>query len=383
MERFTRRHTMTALFLSLLAGGALATGVQAASLRWSDAVQLRDHQYVYLTDAAYSGANVAIVWDEYRPAALGVRTSSDGGRTFGPLFRVTAAGDGRVALCDNHAYVVYTHKSSSGEFALEMASSRAGSGHYDVATVATSNVYRYDVDIACNSGRVFVSWYVQRAGGDFRLELASALRSDLEFGAPTTLAVNSGEWPSGLRLAATDESAYAVYGMTDAGIYLKRWSVGPGPIYALNGHPSVEVATGSRSHGSSGPEIGVDGSTVAVAYNKCFGFKARVSHDRGKTWSAGEVISYTGCHAIADGGAGPSGVEVAGDTIALTWSAAAIGNFEASYVSMSVNDFRSFTTEKLGNHRNDRVGFMGTAGEWKLADAFTRDDGFVRFRAEH
>ena len=91
---------------------------------------------------------------------------------------------------------------------------------------------------------------------------------------------------------------------------MKRWSIGSGQGMALNGHPTQVVATGDEVHASHSPVIGVDGSTVAVAYGKCSGIKISVSHDGGKTWSVGRTISFTGCHWIAEGGAGAGSVRL-------------------------------------------------------------------------
>ena len=65
--------------------------------------------------------------------------------------------------------------------------------------------------------------------------------------------------------------------------------------------------------------------------------------------------------------------------ILVNWEGASVPNFQHSSFSLSDDDFRTFTTHSLGNHRSDHVGFMTTASGVSLGDAFSRAS-FVKFR---
>jgi hypothetical protein len=93
------------------------------------------------------------------------------------------------------------------------------------------------------------------------------------------------------------------------------------------------------------------------------------------------VIAYPACHWIVEGGSGPDSVEVAGNAVALNWSAYGIPNYEESFVSWSDNDFQTSSKQSLGEHRNDHVGFISAAGGVKLADALSRGS-FVKLRLQ-
>src|SRR4051794_29668783 len=102
-----RRRTMTATVLGLILSALLGSTAQGASINWSAPVELQEHHYIGLADAAFSSSNIAIVWNEWSPRAVGVRTSTDGGTTFAHPFRVRSATGASVAMCADNVYFVY------------------------------------------------------------------------------------------------------------------------------------------------------------------------------------------------------------------------------------------------------------------------------------
>ena len=175
MTRISRMPCLIALPVALIAILGVTTVAGAASLEWSDPVQLRDRDEVYLSDAAYAGNNVAVVWSEYRPNAMGVRTSDDGGQSFGAVLRVARAG-GQVALCGDGVYVALAQRISSDNIVVKLATSTAGRGNFDISTIAGGPGLHIGRTLSCNSGRVFVSWY-ESDGNNYRLQISSALVS--------------------------------------------------------------------------------------------------------------------------------------------------------------------------------------------------------------
>src|SRR4051812_9382883 len=101
VRRHPPRSAIASIPIALLVVMAVASGVNAASVSWTTPVQLADHDS-YLTDTAYAGDDMAVVWEEYGNGsrhAVVARTSGNEGVSFGAALHVGKARGGRVALC--------------------------------------------------------------------------------------------------------------------------------------------------------------------------------------------------------------------------------------------------------------------------------------------
>jgi hypothetical protein len=359
----------------------LATGAIAGSgPTWSTPIDVRvTDKFVHPTDVASSGNAIVAVWNE--GSRIGFKTSDDAGSSFHGVHMISTAQDGRAAICGSLAKVVFAEEGEDG-WAIGLATGSVAGGPLTFQQVAASSHELREPDVACTSGRIFVSWRQQTTGENARMWVASARLSDGVFGAPTTLGLTDLFFPAGLVLAAANNKAYAAFVRDDGPLRVKRWTIGAGPGYPLSTGPAVIIGPGTGNRAPYDPEIDASGERVAVTWGKCSSTLARVSTDAGATWGTVKTIEEFGCN-VEDAGSSPTGMAVRGSRLALTYAIFGIPNAHIEFLTTSTNGFNSFDTSTLGEHQNHLAGFVTVSGETKLFDVYSNSAGHrIKFRRQ-
>jgi hypothetical protein len=80
----------------------------------------------------------------------------------------------------------------------------------------------------------------------------------------------------------------------------------------------------------------------------------------------------------------PSFIDIAGEKIAVTYSAGGIPDFSATGLVRSTDDFQTVRDDFITNgfHFEHLVGYVRVAGNNRLAAVFQPDDDRVRFRRQ-
>jgi hypothetical protein len=384
-----RRHTsMVAAGVAAviaLAGSAAASDPDA--INWGPPTTVRQANGVELQDAAFSGHNVAISWQE--PASAGprvrIRTSVQSGSAFGSTVTFTTARQSAVDICgDSELHVAYTRRYGSSDWVIEHASGSIDNSGFAVGPISSlTGVARFP-DVACAGGRVFVSWY-QKDGGNDHLLIAHARRSDEVFSSPIDLGLDDGSFfgrANSLAVAGVPGSAYVAFTRSDGQLRFKRWSIGSGPSFAVTPHAGHVIGSGITSNPAADAVIAAAGDKVAVAWFKCNAIYARVSNDRGAHWGpVRKLLAHQAC--TGDFGADPRSIAIHGGEIVVVYLAFGLGSPGWVGVFRTSNDFATHTDETIAHtgHNEHLVGFVKAGGIYRLAAAFD-PGGSVRFRRQ-
>lgn len=317
------RSTWTRLFVTLavLVAGALAALPAAAG---GSTTTLRNATGVSLQDAEFERENVAVVWQE--PGESGqvvwVRTSTGAGTVFAPRELVARrARQASVDICGSSMFVAYAEDRRDGtnpnRWLIELATRGVSFTGFAYAGVSFGTGLARFPDVACAQRRLFVAW-VERIGGDDRVRLAHALRSDLAFGA----AIDLGLAPDPVDfsppvVAAAGRFGYVAWQSGNA-IRFRRWRTGIAPPYAPTAFAALTVGPGSSAKPAQHPIIGAEGDKVVVAWTRCADLFARVSIDRGASWGPIRKLADHPCP--GEIGAYPNNVDIFGGSIAIEYS---------------------------------------------------------------
>jgi hypothetical protein len=385
------RSTTVASVVAMVAGLVFAADGFAASLAWTDPVMLDARSSVYVEDAAFSGSRAGVVWQHDRAGTseILVRSSTDGGATFSPAAVFSDARQGAVAICGDELDVVFVHGVRAGRSAIRLAFGRVGDGTFRVQTVASVPGVKSAPDVACSDGRIFVSWYERSVlGGPNWRWFASALLSDHVFGTARYLRIDrtnyDGDYaPRGFQIAASGNTAYAVFGTASGELRLKRWTIGPAPGYRLTGHPIEVIGDGTNRCYSETPVIVADGATVAVAWTRNSGLFARVSSNRGTTWGPPRIVTHVGCRALVDGYQSATGIAARGSHMAIAVESCGFGycttGFYATRDLFAHASWTALWDGRENRFRVDAIGYLTASRQLWLADAYSGRGG-VRFR---
>jgi hypothetical protein len=385
------RSTTAASVVATLAALLLAADALAVSLDWSNSVLLEARRNVYVQDAAFSGGNVGIVWqhDRARTSDIRVRSSANGGATFGPAAVFSDARQGAVAVCGDELDVVFVHGVHAGRSAIRLAVGRVGDDAFTVRTVSGAPGVKSAPDVACTDGRIFVSFYEHSVlGGPNWRWVTTALLADHVFGAPKYLGIDrtnyDGDYaPRGFQIAASGNTAYAVFGTASGELRLKRWTIGPAPGYGLTGHPVEVIAAGTTRCYSEAPVIAAEGATVAVAWTRNSGLVARVSSSRGATWGPRRIVTDVDCGAMVDGYQDATDITVHGSHMAIGVESCGFGYCTTGlYATRDLFAHASWAALWSGpenQFRVDAIGYLTVLGHSRLADAYSNRRS-VRFR---
>ena len=383
MSSLFRHHRSTAVVAGILLSIIISTSASAA-VAWSRATTLRAHDQIAVVDADFEGQLAAVAWAEDSSVGPGtrIRVSADGGDTFGPTATFRRSATAAVDICDGVVNVAFVRTPRGAVSVIRLAVGDA-SGNFDVKPVADGGGFKLFTDVACTSGRVFVSWSQQKEDASgYRLLVTSALIGEWDFSAPVELGIDESDYPFGVALAAAADMAYALFSDEDGKLRLQRWSIGAGPDHALTAHAAEVVTPGQPNTEGSTPVIAADGDNVVIAWHRCAGTYARVSADGGATWGKVKRIVHFGCDAIVEGGTAPNSLAIHGDRIALVYAAGGIPNFQANYLVQTSNWFSTTQEEELGRHQNHNVGFLTVGGRVRLGDAFDKRFEVVKFRRQ-
>ena len=383
MTAVTRRSTSSVVF-GVLAALLLATNVSAAPPTWTSPITVRTTNGPELTDADFSGRNVAIAWDEPdSPREVRLRTSTNSGSSFGPMSVFGGSRQAAVEICGGaELNAAMAHNIGPDNWVIEHAQSSVDGDTFLTTPVAPTDGLQNNPDVACASGRVFVSWFEKEGGGD-RLFIAHAKRTGGGFSSPIDLGFDSEtDFFSGLALAGADNMAYAVFRRSSGDLRFRSWSVGGGPNFPVNANPAQIIDQATPNHPAFLPVIDALGSKVAVAWMTCEAVVARVSTDWGQTWGPIRTLIE---HGACDGDfiAAPNSIAINGSRIALEYSAFGIfGNGDEGLIR-TTNNFASFSDDNISTvgHFMHLVGYVQVGGHTKLAAAFQRLDN-VRFRRQ-
>lgn len=386
-----RRRNATSIVAGLMAALAIASNVAAGGPAWTSPVSVRTDPDVELQDADFTGQDVAVAWQE--PGASGpsvrIRRSGNSGASFGANSVFQESRQAAVDFCRSpeELNAVYARRIAPGNWLIEHVQD-SGAGDLALSQFVSpgSGVQRFP-DIACAGEHVFVSWFQKEGSGD-RLWLAHKrrpaavdgftpfTRMDLGFDSETFFG-------SSLAVAGTPDAAYVVFSRSDGDLRFKRWTIGPGPGFALTPHATVVIGNGKPDNSASEAVIAARGSKVAVAWFRCGGVMARVSNDWGATWGpVHEVIDHQAC--FGDFGASQRSIAInSGGEIAISYLA--FGIPDASFVGLirTGNDFANFADDTIRQNGDDEhlVGYVTVNGVTKLAAAFDRGDR-IRFRRQ-
>lgn len=372
MLRLLGTRLVAVVALALLVTLVATSAVSAASLRWTSPTVLREtRQGVGIVDAAFNGANVAIVWQETRahPPHITLKTSIDGGLTFSSGVRFTRAQLAAVDQCGDQVMLAYTQLIGPRGWQITLARGAAGGTSFTRTPVTSSDRETVRLDVACASGRVFVGW-IQRAQNGYHLYLATAPLRTGVFDRTYDLGPDRGDEPRGLQLAAGGEHLYALYGRAgDHRLEFRRWTVSDTPNYPVTSSKAQYVTARSNCTAWE-PVIGADGDRVVIAWSRIVVVK-RVSTDAGRTW--GPAIGWDRCpgpNTHVDGGSWPLYIAVSGRQIALSYWASGLGNWET--LLLSHDDFATSTQVGVssGWRADHHIGFVTVHGKVRLADAF-------------
>lgn len=384
MRTVVTRRSTTSLGLAVVASLVLANGVSAAPPNWTSPQDIRARNNLVLNDADFSNQNVAITWDEPRNGQrrVGVRTSVDSGSSFGPIQYMSTARESAVDVCgESELNVASAHKIGPGNWFIENAVGSVDGTGFVTTPVAPTYGLQNNPDVACAGGRVFVSWFEKEGSGD-RLFVAHARRTGVGFSAPIDLGFDDETFYfNGLAVAGVDDMAYAVFQRSKGDLRMKRWSVGSGPNFPVNGHPTQVIAPATVNDPASYAVIAAEGSKVAVAWFRCTALYARVSNDWGQTWGPiRKLLDTASCD--GDFAAAPNSIAIDGNKIAMAYSAAGFFGGEIALIR-TTNDFASFTDDTItaNFHPEHLVGYVTVGAVTKLAAAFERP-GVARFRRQ-
>jgi hypothetical protein len=378
------RRPASSVLLGVLTALVLATNVSAAP-NWTAAQDIRVKNLLTLNDADFSDMNVAITWDEPRNGQrrVALRTSVDAGSAFGPISFFGVSRQSAVDICGGaELNAVMAHQIAPDNWFIEHAVGSVDGDSFLTTPVSPTDGIQSFPDVACAGGRVFVSWFEAQGGGG-RLFVAHARRTVMGFSDPIDLGFdNETASDRSLAVAGSDNTAYVVFHRSDGVLRFKRWTIGGGPNFPVNLHPTQIVAQGTINDPASDAMIAASGNKVAVAWFRCHWLYARVSNDSGQTFGpVRRLVNHGACQ--GDSAAKPRSIAINGDQIAFTYAFASIGS--VSYVSLirTNNDFASFSNVKIANGYPVvyPVGYVTVAGVPKLAAAFQKQD-VLRFRRQ-
>ena len=343
--------TVAAAMAAVLALAGTAIAADPNAINWGPPTTLRSANGVELQDADFSKRNVAVAWQE--PGSGGprvrIRTSVASGNAFGPITTFPDARHAAVDICATELHAVYAAKSGSSTWGILQAVGSVDTTGFVVSPVSGgAGVARFP-DVACAGGRVFVSWY-QKEGANDRLLIAHAKRSGGVFSAPIDLGVDDGtffERSNSLAVAGVPGTAYAAFTRSDGQLRFKRWTIGPGPGFAVTPHSTHVIGSGITSNKAADTVIAAAGDKVAVAWFRCNAIYARVSNDRGAHWGpVRKLIQHQAC--TGDFGAIPMSIAIHGNKIVVTYLAFGLGSPGWVGVFRTADDFAT------NNERNDR-----------------------------
>jgi len=384
MSRRLARHLFMSQMVAALLALIMVNPGQAASVTWLKPLDLRVKTGTQLTDAAFSGQNIALTWTEPGDGNIrnmGLSVSTNAGTSFQPRRMFTRSQQGAVEICGQEVYVAFVRHGGPDKWSVEVASRDLAEDVYDTKHIYSSESRVREPDIACSAGRLFVSWFHEERDG-WRRFVATALLSDALFEPPMDLGVDPSPYgnPRGLVLAASDRTAYALYGGAAGRLRMKRFLVGPAPDFSLDARPSETVAPGTSGCPDESPVIATNGSAVAIAWGRNSGFLARFSNDRGATWSSIRDATGVDCGAIVEGYDALAALAMHGSMTIFT--AFGCGFFDcSSFMGRTSDGFRSTSTEGLGENQSHVVGFVVVNGQTRLADVFSTSFR-IRFRRQ-
>jgi hypothetical protein len=379
--------TVAAAMAAVLALTSTATAADPNAISWGPPTTLRSANGVELQDADFSKHNVAVAWQE--PGSGGprvrVRSSVTSGNAFDPTTTFELARQAALDICaGSELHLVFAGQTGTSTWGIQHASGIVGSTGFAVGTVSGgAGVARFP-DVACAGGRLFASWY-QKQGAVDHLLVANALRDGGAFGASVDLGLDESDFfgrNNSLALAGVPGTAYVAFSRSDGELRFKRWSIGPGPGFAVTPHATHVIAPGTMSNSASDTVIAAAGDKVAVAWFRCNAIYARVSNDRGAHWGpVRKLLSHQAC--TGDFGADPRSIAIHGGKIVVTYLAFGLGSPGWVGVIRTADDFATHTDETIVHtgHNEHLVGFVKAGGIYRLAAAFDPGDS-VRFRRQ-
>ncbi len=290
MRALIRRRATASLAIVAIASAASATTAAAGgsdSVDWRPSVNVRTADGAALQDADFLNRNVGITWQERgsNGTRVGIRTSVDSGNGFGPTTFISRARQSALDVCGGSGMeAAWARRDPGGDWDIKHASLGVDplGGGLLVNSVADGPALALDPDVACTGSRTFVSWFEREAPGDYRMNIAYSDASGENFGPPDDLGLDAEvNFARNLAVAGVNDAAYAVFTRSDGDLRFKRWSIGPGPGFAVNPHAPVVIGGGTTDEPVYDAVIAAAGDTVAVAWGRCNNLFTRVSDDGG------------------------------------------------------------------------------------------------------
>jgi hypothetical protein len=374
----------------VIATAASATTVAAGrpAVDWRPAVDVRTADGAALQDADFLKRNVGITWQEPGSTGprVGIRTSVDSGNGFGPTTFISRSRQSALDVCGGSGMeAAWARRDAGGDWDIKHASLGVDplGGGVLANSVANGPAFALDPDVACTGSRTFVSWFEREAPGDYRMNIAYSDPSRENFGPPNDLGLDAEvNFARNLAVAGVNDAAYAVFTRSDGDLRFKRWSIGPGPGFAVNPHAAVVIGGGTTGEPIYDAVIAAAGDRVAVAWGRCNNLFTRVSDDGGASW--GPVRSPFGGGCIEDFFPSPTSINLRGNRIALTYHAFGLFGPPAFHLIRTTDEFMGADPDDriAGAHDQHLVGYVTTAGgAIKLGDAFDTGDR-IRYRRQ-
>lgn len=389
MDRFLTRPRTGSLAMSVLATAVMAPAVLAAEpagISWSSPVDIHDGGSVQLQDADFLKSDVSAVWQEQEPSGpiVRLRSSTDGGSTFGPTLLIEEARQSAVDICSgNELNAIWSRQVTPGNWVIQYAVGQTNGEGYGVGTVAPGPGVSRFPDISCAGGRIFTAWF-QREGAKDRIQVAHATRSSGAFSPPMSLGLYDPDPGRGrsLAVAGVNDTAYVAFTRTDGTLRLRRWSVGAGPGFAVAAMGTSVIGPGTPEDSADQAVIDARGDKVALAWFKCGGIQARVSNDRGDTWGpVHEVAPHVACD--GDFATSPRSIAIRGERIAITYLASEINGPGSVRLITTTSDFVDYSDALVAAETHDEhvVGYQRVGGIVRLGAVFDPGNS-IRFRRQ-
>lgn len=372
MRDFSRRS------LVLLPGAVglaiMLSAAPVAAITWVRTT-LADTSGLALQDAAFDGHHVAAVWQVPGPFTK-VRTSTNDGTTFGTTRTVEPGQHTRQAstvLCGNDLYVAFAQDfsqlSTPNLWRIYVdRDSTSGVNHEYSAAYQTQNTIGRNPDVACTTGRLWVSWE-QKVGSQWHVFVNHASRSFASFDDPPIDLGLLGSFAGKPVIAAVGNRVYVAWPTPSGTLRIHRWSDASGVIDL----GERQLAIGNVKGGGVGvPRIATLGGKVAVVYADCGDIRARVSNDRGATWGSVRTLFSGACG--SEFGGLPNSVAIKGSRVLVAYSLFQGFATAKQHMISTTNNFGSFT-DHLAYAASDLLllGFVHPSGVTKVAGAI--DEG--------
>jgi hypothetical protein len=212
-----------------------------------------------------------------------MRRSADGGATFRPAQRLDSrqSRDIEVETCDGWAFGAFTFR-ESGAWLVGLDKHALTGPALESGAITLGGLSRKP-DVACAGERLVVVWF-QKVGGTWRVKLHARGVNDEAKGdqlPEVNLDLGPGTMSKGLAVAGSGDDIHVAW-FAGEDVKLRHYEVGPAPARDLLGWPTPilpDMPDGQL------PELGVSGDRVVFASMNEADLRARVSTDRGVSWS--------------------------------------------------------------------------------------------------